>query len=73
MNEKREFRLTIINNLDVLGLSDMVHDDKYLFTVETNSNKGEYYALESKVYKTLSSFSILCVKRNQLTKRLNCY
>ena len=49
MNEKREFRITIINNIDVLGLSDMIIDNNFLFTVETNSNKGEYYVLESRV------------------------
>jgi hypothetical protein len=50
MNEKREFRLTIINNVDVLGLNDMLSNGNYLFTVEANSQKGEFYTLERKVY-----------------------
>jgi CRP-like cAMP-binding protein len=49
MNEKREFRITIINNIDVLGLNDMVVNNIYLYSVETNSNKGEYFLLERKV------------------------
>jgi hypothetical protein len=49
MNEKREFKITIINNIDVLGLNDMTSNNIYLYSVETNSNKGEYFILERKV------------------------
>ncbi len=42
MNEKIEFKLTIINNIDVLGLSDMVCNNNYIFT-EINYIKGEYF------------------------------
>ncbi len=64
MNEKREFRLSIINNLDVLGLGDMIMKGNYLYTVETNSVKGELYILERKVKTSLNSYLLISLKRH---------
>jgi hypothetical protein len=49
MNVKKEFRITLINKIDVLGLSDMISNNNYQYTVETNSSIGEYFILERKV------------------------
>ncbi len=49
MIEKREFRVTLISNIDVLGLNEMIQNNTYVYSVEANSTKGEYFILERKV------------------------
>ena len=46
MNERRNIRLSIVRNVDVIGLDDCILDGKNLFTVTCVSNKGEYFKIE---------------------------
>lgn len=49
MNEKRNIRVAIIKNIDVIGLDDCIYDKKNYFTLECVSQKGEFFRIEHNV------------------------
>ena len=49
MNQKNEFKVSIIKNFDVLGLDDTLYDKNYVFTVQCISPKAEYFKIDHKV------------------------
>ena len=49
MNEKRLFKIIIYKDNDLVGLRDVVIEDKYLCSLECISLKAEAFSIENKV------------------------
>lgn len=49
MTEKMTVRLAIIKNFDIVGLEDSRFEDKYMFSVECISHKGEFFKIDNHV------------------------
>ena len=50
-NEKKFFKIGIIQVRDIIGLDDSISDNSFLFNVECTSSKGEIFQIKSSLIK----------------------
>jgi hypothetical protein len=55
MHAKRITRILIVKDKDVIGLDDCISGDRYAFSVELVSTKGELYRIKRNVRKNLTA------------------
>jgi len=49
MTEKKQIRICIIKNFDIIGFEESVFDNKFIFSVESLSDKGEFFKINKEV------------------------
>jgi len=61
MHEKRLFKLLIMKDNDIVGLKDIVINNKFICNVECLTTKGEAFSIEKKVTYIINKYTELII------------
>jgi len=66
MTKPKIAKIEIIKDSDIIGLNDLILDNKYIFTIELTSLKGEIFELQKKFFESMLKGNSDIRKNNEL-------